>query len=150
MGVNPFYNIPKFSIDTSRPIIPPKGYPANPSTIGEHIRKKRLDGNLILSDLAKIVGVSESTIWNWENGTLPGVKHVPSIIRYLGYVPFDRPRNICISEKLRYYKLIKGLTIKQLAKEIGCHHEQLMDWMSGKIRPSKRNLEIIEKFVEAL
>ena len=60
MGVNPFYNIPKFSIDTSRPIIPPKGYPANPSTIGEHIRKKRLDGNLILSDIAKIVGVSES------------------------------------------------------------------------------------------
>ena len=50
-------------------------------------------------------------------------------------------------EKLRYYKLINGLTIKQLAKEIGCHHEQLMDWMSGKVRPVKKNLEMINGFV---
>ena len=105
MGVNPFYNIPipKFSIDTSRPIIPPKGYPTNPVTVGEHIRKKRLDDNLIQSDIARIVGVSEATIWNWENSTQPDVKHVPSIIKYLGYAPFDRPGNVCISGKLRYY-----------------------------------------------
>ena len=39
---------------------------------------------------------------------------------------FDRPEKFGVSKKLRYYKLINGLTIKQLAKEIGCHHEQLM------------------------
>ncbi len=150
MGVNPFYNIPKYSIDIPRPIIPPKCYPANPKTRGEHIRKKRLDCNLKQSEIARIIGVSESTIWNWEHGSEPDVKHVPSIIKYLGYVPFDKPENIGISEKLRYYKLINGLTIKQLAKEIGCNHEQLMDWIGGKVRPSKRNLERIRKFVEAL
>jgi len=42
-----------------------------------------------------------------------------------------------------------GLTIKQLVKEMGCHHEQLTDWMGGKIRPCERNLEKIGKFVEA-
>ncbi len=149
MSVNPFYNIPipKFSIDTSHSIIPPKGYPANPVTVGEHIRKKRLDDNLIQSDIAEIVSVSEATIWNWEHGTQPDVKHVPSIIRYLGYLPFDKPENIGISEKLRFYKLINGLTIKQLAKEMGCNHEQLMDWMGGKITPCKKNLGMIEEFV---
>ena len=150
MGVYPFYNIPKFSIDTSRPIILPKGYPTSPVTIGEHIHKKRLDSNLKQSDIAKLVGVSASTIWNWEHSSEPDLKHVPSIIKYLGYVPFDKPGNVGIFEKLRYYKLINGLTIKQLAKDIGCHHEQLMDWMGGKVRPCKRNMEVIEKFVDAL
>ena len=144
--MNPFYNIPipKFSIDTFRPIIPPKGYPANPVTIGEHIRKKRQDDSRLQADIAKIIGVSVSTIWNWEHGTSPNVKHVPSINKFLEYVPFDRPKNACNLQKLRYYKLINGLTIKQLAKEIGCNHEQLMDWMGGKIRPSKKNMEMIE------
>ena len=150
MGVNPFYNIPKYSIDISRPNIPPKGYPANPVTIGEHIRNKRLDCNLKQSEISRIIGVSEATIWNWENRTMPDIKHVPSIIRYLEYVPFDRPENTSIFEKLRYYKLINGLTIKQPAKEIGWHHEQLMDWMGGKVRPCKQNLEMINKFLNGI
>jgi len=70
--------------------------------------------------------------------------------KYLEYIPFVRPKKAGIIEKLRYYKLINRLTIKQLAKEIGCNHEQLMDWISGKIRPSKRNLEMFEKSVAAL
>ena len=150
MGVYPFYNIPKYTIDIARPIIPPKGYPANPLTTGEHIRKKRLDCNLKQSEIARIIGVSEATIWNWENGTQPDVKHVPSIIKYLEYVPFDRPEKADVFERLRYYKLINGLAIKQLVKEIGCHHEQLMDWMGGKVRPCNKNLEMIEKFVASL
>ena len=62
-------------------------------------------------------------------------------------VILNRPQNAGIFEKLRYYKRINGLTIKQLAKEIACHHEQLMDWMGGKIRPSKKNLGMIDEFL---
>jgi len=45
-----------------------KDYPANPKTIGEHIRKRRMDLGLMQREVAKIIGVTESTIWNWENG----------------------------------------------------------------------------------
>jgi len=40
----------------------PKGYPINPKTIGEHIRKKRMDLRLMQKEVAKIIGVTESTI----------------------------------------------------------------------------------------
>ena len=62
-------------------------------------------------------------------------------------MPFDRLEKVGVFEKTRYYKLINGLTIKQLAKETWCHHEQLMDWMGGKIRPCKENLGIINEFL---
>ena len=79
----PFSSSFKYDVSVERPITYPKGYPANPKTIGEHIQKKRLDCNLKQSEIARIIGVSDSTIWNWENRTEPDVKHLPGIIKSL-------------------------------------------------------------------
>ena len=46
-------------------------YPKNPKTLGEHIRKARMDRGLMIRELAALVGVSPDTIINWE---LRGVK----------------------------------------------------------------------------
>ena len=92
----PFSSSFKYDVSVARPFTYPKGYPANPVTIGEHIRKKRMDDSVLQYEIAEIIGVSVATIWNWEHGSEPDVKHVPSIIKYLGYVPFDRSANICI------------------------------------------------------
>jgi DNA-binding XRE family transcriptional regulator len=46
----------------------PKGYPENPQTLGEHIRKCRMDSGLQIKQLAKQIGVDEMTIINWEVG----------------------------------------------------------------------------------
>jgi transcriptional regulator with XRE-family HTH domain len=102
------------------------------------------------SDIAQIIGVTEASIWNWENGTQPHVKYIPNIIKFLGYIPFKSAETSDAMDRLKYVKRINGLTIKQLAKEIGCHYEQLMDWMGGKVRPGRKNLDMIEKFIEAL
>jgi len=32
--------------------------------------------------------ISESTIWNWEHGGEPEIKHYPKIAEFLGDVPF--------------------------------------------------------------
>jgi DNA-binding XRE family transcriptional regulator len=45
----------------------PKGYPEDPQTFGEHLRKYRMDKGLLVKDLAKIIGVTENTILNWEH-----------------------------------------------------------------------------------
>jgi DNA-binding XRE family transcriptional regulator len=37
-------------------------------TLGELIRKCRLERDLYAKDLAKMIGVTEQTITNWENG----------------------------------------------------------------------------------
>lgn len=46
---------------------PNSAYPTALFTIGDHIKKKRLDMNLFQKDVAKLLGVKEESIYNWEN-----------------------------------------------------------------------------------
>ena len=62
------------------------GYPVRPITVGEHIRKKRMDLGLLQREVAEIIGVTESSIWNWEHGTEPELQYKSSIIIFLGYI----------------------------------------------------------------
>ena len=41
-------------------------YPKNPKTLGERIRKARMDKGLLIRELASHLGVSEDTVINWE------------------------------------------------------------------------------------
>ena len=72
-----------YTLTMPRPILPPKGYPASPVTIGEHLRKKRLDLGLTQAQVAEITGVTESTVWNWEHGTPPNSRHRLKITKFL-------------------------------------------------------------------
>ncbi len=106
-----------------------------------------MDCKLMQSDIAQIIGVTEASIWNWENGAQPHMKYLPSIIKFLGYIPFKSPETNNAIDRLKYFKQINGLTIKQLAKNMGCSHEQLADWINGRTKPYKKNLDIIEEYV---
>jgi DNA-binding XRE family transcriptional regulator len=54
-------------------------------TLGERIRKWRLEQGLFQRDLAKIIGVDEMTIVNWEKGrTKPTKKNWERIKEILG------------------------------------------------------------------
>jgi len=41
-------------------------YPKNPKTAGEMLRKKRMELRLTMRDIAERLGVSETTVYNWE------------------------------------------------------------------------------------
>jgi len=41
-------------------------YPKNPKNFGERLRKKRMDKRLTMKDIAIRLGVSETTVYNWE------------------------------------------------------------------------------------
>jgi len=72
-----------------------RGYPKSPKTIGQHIRKRRMDLRLLQRDVAGIIGVTECTVFGWEKGMRePSTKHVPRIIDFLGYSPFEGPGDI--------------------------------------------------------
>jgi DNA invertase Pin-like site-specific DNA recombinase/DNA-binding XRE family transcriptional regulator len=77
-----------YTLSLPRPILPPKGYPVSPVTIGEHLRKKRLDIGLTQDAAGKLLGVTGSTVWNWEHGQNPESKHYSKITQFLGYTPF--------------------------------------------------------------
>jgi DNA-binding XRE family transcriptional regulator len=54
-------------------------------TLGESIKKSRLEREIFEVDLAKMVGVSEMTIVNWEKGkTKPTKKNLEALRKLLG------------------------------------------------------------------
>jgi DNA-binding transcriptional regulator YiaG len=58
-------------------------YPAR--TLGERIKKWRLEQELFQRDLAKMIGVDEMTIVNWETGkTKPTKKNLERLKTILG------------------------------------------------------------------
>lgn len=149
MGVDTFFEYPQYTLILPIPVIAPKGYPSKLDTIGEHIRKKRIDMGLLQQDVAKTIGVCKQTIGYWERGIFnPEIIHIPNIIEFLGYIPFECNYNDPI-ERLKHFKLINGMSYERLGKVMGRDPEQLTDWLSGKIRPCKRNIEFFEKFLKS-
>jgi DNA-binding XRE family transcriptional regulator len=122
------------------------GYPDFPITVGEHIRKKRMDLGLLQREVAEIIGVTESSIWNWKHGTEPELHYNPKIIEFLGYIPFDCPDDTVGS--LAWYKRAMGMNLDYLGEAMGRDPEQLSDWLSGQHHPFKKNREKIERFLE--
>ncbi|MBL8241408.1 MAG: helix-turn-helix domain-containing protein [Bryobacterales bacterium] len=62
--------------------------PAEPKTIGDHIRKHRLALKLRPKDVTAQLGVTASTVFNWEsNTTTPKGRVMPAIVEFLGYSP---------------------------------------------------------------
>jgi len=55
-------------------------YPKSPKTFGEYIRKWRMDKGIFQVDLAKMLGVDEMTIVNWEKGrTRPDTRWIERV-----------------------------------------------------------------------
>lgn len=54
-------------------------YPSQPKTFGERLRKARMDKNMLIRELAQLIGVTEDTVINWE---LRGIRpHKTSLSR---------------------------------------------------------------------
>ena len=63
-------------------------YPVELRTIGDHIRARRLGRGLLQRQAAEEIGVVVESIRNWELGwRAPAIRHLPGIIRFLGYSP---------------------------------------------------------------
>jgi transcriptional regulator with XRE-family HTH domain len=60
-------------------------------TLGDHLRKRRLDLGLLQREVAQKLQVNQMTICNWEiNRTSPQLRFIPRIITFLGYNLADR------------------------------------------------------------
>ena len=95
--------------------------------------------------VAERIGVSESSVWNWERGIEPELRYIPRIINFLGYSPFTCPDDLL--GRIRHFKFINGLSYIRLGKLMSRDPEQLTDWLTGRKRPCKKNLKAIESFL---
>lgn len=59
-----------------------------PETLGEHLRRKRVDMGMTNVQLAQILGVTYQTVEKWEhNRVLIGPKSRVKVLAFLGYDP---------------------------------------------------------------
>ena len=123
---------------------PSPDYPKTLNTLGDHIRKKKLDLGLLQKEVAKILCTTESTIWNWENNYVtPSLYCIPKIIEFLGYVPFDTS-NKTLRDKIIIYRKLLGISQGEFARLIGIDPSTLGNWEHGKTKP---NLDKLTKFI---
>jgi len=150
-GLNIFY---KFSNSQKTPhkieiplmMQPPEELVKEPVTLGDHLRRRRLELGLYQKDVAIQIGVTASTVWNWEHGWTVDLKYIPRVIEFLGYIPIPQPDDML--ERPAWYKQVHGLTLEQLGEEMGRDPEQLSDWLSGRHKPCRRNREEVERFLK--
>ena len=132
MGALPFIHI---SLTGSKP--KSSDYPKSLKTLGDHLRKRRLDLKLLQRQVGQRIGGSVSDVWNWENNRVsPAVKFIPAMIAFLGYNPLPQPADL--SDRLVWFRQSKGWTQKAFAKVLGVDQTTLARWERGERAPVGR------------
>ena len=134
------------SIELNAPKPLPIGLPANPKTIGEHIRKVRMERGLFQKDVAKIIGVETCTLENWErNRTKPFLELLPSIFGFLGYVPEVYKDDLRLQSDILKYRAKYGLGVKAMANLIGVNKSTIFGWETGRFEMSDSLIKRFER-----
>ena len=126
----------------------PSHYPQQLNTLGDHIRSRRLDLDLFQSDVAEQIGVDTTTICNWEgNASIPAIRYIPAIIRFLGYYPQASVDSF--PDRLATARRTLGLSQRKLAEKLGVDPGTLQGWEAGRHQPTGKSLEIIGRVLES-
>lgn len=118
------------------------------SSLGERVRKLRITQNLTIKDLAQLSCLSEETISNIEKSyTTPNVSSINKLCQALdssnNYILGANSWSEGSSGEIIYkYRMISGLSQKQLAEKCNLHPSTIKDYEDNKIR-SKDTLKII-------
>lgn len=124
-------------------------YPSSLNTLGDHLRKVRLDRGLSQPQVAKLLKVTPDTVTGWElNRHQPPARLAKGIIRFLGYLPF-KDEEVSLGKKLHFARLLSGKTQEQVAIRIGCDESNLRQIELDKRKPGKKILLKIERFIDA-
>ena len=126
----------------------PTAYPRTISTLGDHIRTRRLDLKLLQKQVADRIGVHQLTITNWErNATDAAIRYIPAIIRFLGYDP-QLPAD-SIPGRLAAARRALGLSQRKMAARMGVDPATLMGWEAGRHQPTGKSMELIGRVLQS-
>ena len=130
----------------SAPFPVPEGYPEAPSTLGEHVRRVRMDRGIEQKALARELGVTAGTLANWElRSTEPEVRHLPAVLHFLGFDP--RPEGVTLADRVRRQREGLGLSQRALADRLQVDPTTVSDVERGTGPRSRRVRRAFENFV---
>jgi transcriptional regulator with XRE-family HTH domain len=119
-------------------------------TLGDLLRKRRLDLGLLQQEMAQRLGVGEESVYNWEtNRYQPSLRVIPKIVQFLGCVPYDTS-GMPLGERIVTIRRCLGLSREELAERLRVDESTLRDWEHGRRRPLKRNYAKLEEVFGSL
>lgn len=120
--------------------------PAQPQTVGDHIRRRRLGLKMLQREVAEQLGVDKTTVFNWEANTAnPGIDYMPGIIRFLGYNPLPAANGR--GERLLRHRTSLRLTQEDAARHLGVDPSTLAKWERGEREPTGVLLGRVKRFL---
>jgi transcriptional regulator with XRE-family HTH domain len=119
-------------------------YPKNPISIGEHIRKRRMEMRLTQEEVAKLIGVTTDSVTNWENNrSTPRLNLLPRVTKYLDIIPINLNPDT-IGGMIKDYRLRKGLSQKDLGLLLRVNSSSISDWENNICLPNQQNLNKLQ------
>lgn len=124
----------------------PKAYPKRLKTLGDHIRKRRLDLDQLQKEAAEQIGVDAASIGNWESNKIQPMVHcLPAILTFLGYNPLPE-----VDDLIGKFKRVRcglGLSQEQLGQTLGIDESTIAGWERGETKPVGSYRKLFEDFV---
>ena len=110
----------------------PSKTPENPKTIGEHIKKRRLEMALTQAQLARRLSVSECTITGWKkNRSNPTSRCFPTMVELSGYIS-QLSTAPTLGQKMVQYRRRRGINQETMAEQLGVDPTTLGRWDRGE------------------
>lgn len=96
-----------------------------------------------------MIRCDEATITNWElNRVQPALQFLPRIVKFLGYDPFACSEAGTLAEEIKRHRQRLGLSQKKLAKLLGTDPSNIAAWETGRHKPTKNSLTLINEVLE--
>ena len=108
----------------------PTSCPKELRTVGDHLKKRRLDLGLFQKEVALRLSVNDWAIHNWENDTCaPAIRMMPRIIKFHGG--------------------LLGLSRARLARRLSVDEGTLAGWEKGERWPAGKRRQLVDQFLTA-
>lgn len=125
-------------------------YPEGLRTIGDHIRKRRLDLRLRQRDVADLIGVERVTVGGWETmGLRPPPASLEKVVKFLRCEPKSAAKASDLVQKLTALRRRLRLARSEMAEKLGISYGTIWSWEQGRRRPRGRSLSLLMTFLAA-
>ena len=125
----------------------PNDIPKELSSLGDHLKKRRLTLQQFQKGVSLRLGINEWTYHKWEtNENEPMIRMWPKVIQLLGYDPHGTPKNT--AETLRAKRRQLGISRRELAALMRVDPGTLAKWEHGRSEPTGTHAAIVKKFLK--
>jgi transcriptional regulator with XRE-family HTH domain len=125
----------------------PRDYSRIPSTLGEHLKKRRHELGLVQREVAAQMVVAVETLINWEKDwTKPVATQFRPVLDFLAYDPLPAPATL--AERVQAKRRQLGVTFEQVARYLGWDPGSLTRYLNGKWRLTGSRANALDRFLD--